>query len=119
MTTALVVDSPTPLAPPEVVNPQAQLICVGMWVEGGDGGGEGRVVGVGAQKGPARVTKQQQQQRQKEGTHNTTCVADAGRLYLQHQGPHAATDTCYQSSPSSAHTDPPPFPQPSHPDPCC
>ena len=27
MTTALVVDSPTPLAPPLVVKPQAQLIC--------------------------------------------------------------------------------------------
>jgi hypothetical protein len=27
MTTALVVDSPTPLAPPVVVKPQAQLIC--------------------------------------------------------------------------------------------
>ena len=27
MTTALVVDSPTPLAPPDVVNPHAQLIC--------------------------------------------------------------------------------------------
>ena len=27
MTTALVVDSPTPLAPPVVVNPQLQLTC--------------------------------------------------------------------------------------------
>ncbi len=27
MTTALVVDSPTPLAPPLVVKPHAQLIC--------------------------------------------------------------------------------------------
>lgn len=27
MTTALVVDSPTPLAPPDVVKPHAQLIC--------------------------------------------------------------------------------------------
>jgi len=27
ITTALVVDSPTPLAPPEVVKPHAQLIC--------------------------------------------------------------------------------------------
>ena len=33
ITTALVVDSPTPLAPPVVVNPQAQLICT----EGGQG----------------------------------------------------------------------------------
>ena len=27
MTTALVVESPTPLAPPDVVNPQEQLTC--------------------------------------------------------------------------------------------
>lgn len=31
MTTALVVDSPTPLAPPLVVKPHVQLICVWRW----------------------------------------------------------------------------------------
>ena len=43
MTTALVVDSPTPLAPPVVVKPHEQLICVWWGRGGGEWGGRGKL----------------------------------------------------------------------------